>query len=163
MNNKTVNVICPLDIDEMNAMLQQHGLHIAPLPAVHAPPQTEAERLVEMANRLPQEVLGDDRDDPKAGGFWRLEDSGCVYFTRVDPRVINGSWGERQFRRYILGVMAAYVGTDSGACVWRAKDSVSPLWRWDLPPSPYANDAADLLTAYVDCCLAIHERRSSNG
>jgi hypothetical protein len=84
-------------------MLKPHGLHIAPLPAAPAPPQTETERLVEMANRLPDEVW--------KGSGWSapmLRASGQASLFG------GGSWfvvSDDQFRTILLGVMAQYCGS----------------------------------------------------
>ncbi len=118
----------------------------APAPTT----QTEAERLVEMANRLPKEVwVGSGWMTPHVNGWGSATLFG-------DPE-----WGvfkENQFRTILLGVMAAYVGTEPGAMVYQAMSSGFDYWKTNSS----GGSGYCILTAYLDCCLAIHSRRSRN-
>lgn len=131
----------------LNEHLRQHGLCVMPLPAPAPPPQTEAERFVVLADRLPAEVWeGSGYAHPSVRASWcALHDTECGE---------NYECCAVQFRTILLGVMAAYVGTESNAVVKQWRDGSygwGTVWQ--------SGKSRDLLTAYRDCCLAIARKR----
>ena len=126
---------------ELDTMLADHGLHIAPLPAPAPPKQTEAERLVELANSLPKEVWN--------GSGWRdplLKVSGLVGLFG------NDDWQhflDDQFRTILLGVMAAYLGTEVA------------FWVGYL--TNMRGKFHDTIEMYAICCQALADKRRRGG
>jgi hypothetical protein len=135
--------------EQVHKLATAAGYVKAPAP-VQTPPQTEAERLVMMSYRLPQELW--------AGSGWRDR-------AMIDDRGNVNLFGDgecftfdcHQFRTILLGVMAAYVGTEPNARVAVGWDG-----RFYWYSGDDSNDATDLIAAYLDCCLAIHARRARN-
>lgn len=120
----------------------------APAPAPAPPPQTEAERLVELARSLPEAVW--------KGCGWEDPQNTPEHDIRV---FTNPGWHfftDAQFPIILLGIMAAYVGTEVGAHVVIGRNGVV-IWTSCLDDA--FHDAPDLLTAYRDCCLAIARKR----
>lgn len=139
--------------DEINEHLRPHGLCIAPLPAPAPPPQTEAERLVEIAKGLPREAWeGSGWSDPYLGA------TGNACSRSVPLGTWDGAglkaYAVSAFRTILLGVMAAYVGTEPNADARLNSDGTA---RWF--DGEQTGRTPDLLTAYAACCKAIAERR----
>ena len=121
------------------------------------PDPSPAQRLVDLANGLPQEVFGSEKEDAIAGAFVLNRDAlnPIGYKKPEGPGLCN----EKHFRRWLLGVMSAYVGTEPDACVWAktSADGQRTVFAWNGGGD--ANDAYDICIAYRDCCLAIAEKR----
>lgn len=124
----------------LNEHLRPHGLCVAPLPAPEPPPQTEAERLVEIAKGLPEEVW--------KGSGWRdplLKVSGMVGLFG------NDDWQHflaDQFRTILLGVMSAYLGTEVA------------FWVGYL--TNMRGKFHDTIEMYATCCQSLAERRKGD-
>lgn len=118
-------------------------------PAPAPPPQTEAERLVGIARSLPSEATTE----------WdRMAD--CNVDAEGDIWIGDGCYHVPTFRTILLGVMAAYVGTEPNAHVVIGRNGVV-IWTSCLDDA--FHDTPDLLTAYRDCCLAIARKRKEAG
>lgn len=114
-----------------------------------------AQQLVGLANSLPKEVLGSEKEDAIAGSFVlnRNALNPIGYKSHDGPAMCN----ERHFRRWLFGVMCDFVGTEPEAFVCRF-DVDSVEWcAGGVDDEPRRNK--DHLTAYRDCCLAIVEKR----
>ena len=129
------------------------------------PDPSPAQRLVDLANGLPQEVFGSEKDDAIAGSFVLNRSAlNPIGYKRHDgPAMCN----EKHFRRWLLGVMSDFVGTEPGAHVQR-KSSVHPesepfaVWWYVLNGEGYhmvCPHEFDTLVGYQKCCLAIAEKR----
>ena len=138
--------------DHIAQILRDAGYTVAK-PEPEPQPKSEAETLAEIANSLPKDVMPDE----VSAGTFTVEDM-IVWWTVQDGCRCNlyCTW----FRRWLLGVMAEYVGSETHAYV-ETLPSGSMTWTscgsddyHDVPPGPFA-----LLIAYRDCCLAIAERR----
>lgn len=124
----------------------ENGYVKAPAPAT--PPQTEEERLVKIAKGLPKEVWD--------GSGWEDPQDTPEHDIRLS---CNPGWHfftDAQFPAILLGIMAAYVGTEPNAHVVIGRNGVV-IWSSCLDDA--FHDAPDLLTAYAACCKAIAERR----
>jgi hypothetical protein len=126
----------------------------APAPAPAPPPQTEAERLVEIARGLPDGVWDGSGYGalPKMGGAWAmLLDLDTGRYT---------DFADAQFRTIILGVMAAYVGTEPHASVMRRSRDKACEWAIGIGSIVNGGVADDWIAAHLACCLAIAQRRA---
>ena len=118
------------------------------------PPKSEAEKLVDLANSLPQEVLG---DAATAGSFRAMNH---IAFPIEFTKGVLMRWHSvSEVEHILLGVMSKYVGSEKYAYVWSV-DGGKVYWQSGWNSSP---PCSDLLTAHRDCCLAIHARRKEAG
>ncbi len=142
-----------VSVNALSAALAPYQLCVSDIPAPTPikPPQTEAERMVSLAERLPGAAWrgsGWHTPDVDPGGFPSLYD---------ERHTVRDFFTDQEFRTILLGVMAKYVGTEVGAYVQCGNDGQHFWSAWVKN-----GRAPDLLAAYCDCCLAIHARRGSN-
>ena len=117
------------------------------------PEPSPAQQLVDLANSLPRELYD--------GEKFVFEDCGETLIKRTDN---NGDgvlchFNIDDFRRWLLGVMSAFVGTEVRAVVMRIGGN-SAQYRVDQDSHYIEVDGPDAwLLAHRDCCLAIAEKR----